>query len=176
MFRRKDEDREILEKKAIELCLVMESETRICRELVNLSETEQKHLMKNKVEKLVDNTRRMKETVKELKRLQRIRNKFMMEMGNRLDMDTDDITLANIIRRLKPELRDKLIRTREELVETGDRLLEVNHNTVYLINFSLDLLEQQSNLWKELATEKNDEYSPQQNEEETRSVAVEEKA
>lgn len=176
MFRRKDEDREMLEKKAAELCSVMEAETRICRELVNLSETEQKHLMKNKVDKLVDNTRKMKKTVKELKRLQKLRNSFVMELGTGLDIDTDDITLANIIKRMEPGLRDKLSEIREELVEIGDRLLEVNHNTVYLINFSLDLLEQQSSLWKELATEKNDDYSREERDDSTRSVAVEEKA
>lgn len=176
MFRRKENDRKILEEKVIGLCSVMENETRICRQLVDLSESEQKHLMKNKVEKLVDNTEKMKETVRKLKTLQMIRNDLMMELGSALDIDDKEITISNIVRCLNPDLRNKLNMVKEELVQIGDQLLEVNHNTVYLVNFSLELLEQQSNLWKELATEGDEDYGNNGSRDRTCSVAVEEKA
>jgi hypothetical protein len=176
MYRSKDKNRDILEEKVMGLCSVMEDETRICRELVDLSESEQQHLMKNKVEQLVENTERMKMTVRELKRLQIMRNNCVNDLASSLNIDGEEVTLANIAKYLEPNLREMLIEVREELLRTGDKLLETNHNTVYLVNFSLDLLEQQSNLWKELATEKNENYSNGEKEGNTCSVAVEEKA
>ncbi|MBD3180326.1 MAG: hypothetical protein GF417_12545 [Candidatus Latescibacteria bacterium] len=176
MFRRKDNDRDILEQKVLGLCSVMESETRVCRELVDLSESEQQHLMKNKVDQLIDNTEKMKNTVRELKQLQKIRNEFVMDLGSSLELTSSNITLSNIVKCLTPDLSSMLNEVREELIRIGDKLLEANHNTVYLVNFSLDLLEQQSSLWKELATENNDDYGNSDQQDVTCSVAVEEKA
>ncbi|MCD6379221.1 flagellar export chaperone FlgN [bacterium] len=169
---------DILNGKVLRLCEMMETETEMCTDLLELSKSEQHYLMKNKIDILLENTKKMKGAVIRLKELQKIRRKFMEEVGSLLAIDSEDVSVINITDSLYGDLKTKLLQCRKKLVKAGDRLYESNHNTVYLVNFSLDLLEQQSELWKELASADEEGYTDSSGKENKKAyaVAVEEKA
>ena len=171
-------NKDILKDKILRLCEMMETETDVCGNLLKLSKSEQQYLMKNNVDTLIKNTKNMKDAVIKLKNLQELRRKFMEEVGTLLSIDSEDISVGNISDSLDGALKAELQKCGKKLVKAGDQLYESNHNTVYLVNFSLDLLEQQSELWKELASEDEKGYKHRSGKEnkKTYAVAVEEKA
>lgn len=140
------------------LCELMKEETEVCRELLELSKSEQKYLMKNDVEKLYSNTDRMKEIIDILKKNQVIRRDFMRDLGREMGIDGEQVTISTIGDRVPAGLSYKLKKISVDLVKIGERLYRANHNTIYLIDFSLDLLEQQNRLWAEIVSEKDEGY------------------
>jgi activator of HSP90 ATPase len=178
MLQRKSDEITILNNKVLKLCEMMETETDVCTDLLKLSKSEQRYLMRNKIDILLENTKKMKEAVIRLKKLQQLRREFMKEVGSLLSIDSEDISVINITDSLDGDLKTKLQKCGKKLVKVGDQLYESNHNTVYLVNFSLDLLEQQSELWRELASADEEGYKDSSGKEnkKTYAVAVEEKA
>ncbi len=140
------------------LCELMKEETEVCRELLELSKSEQKYLMKNDVEKLYGNTDRMKEIIDILKKNQVVRRDFMRDLGREMGIRGENVTISTIGERVPAGLSHKLKKISVDLVKIGERLYRANHNTIYLIDFSLDLLEQQNRLWAEIVSEKDEGY------------------
>ena len=147
------------EQRVSDLCEIMTSETELCRELLELSRTEQGFLIKNDLENLASNTDRMKNAVEFLKKSQDNRHECMGSIAVLMEVETDKMTIRSIRENVRVTLSDKLKSTSRELMKIGERLYRTNHNTVYLIDFSLDLLEQQNKLWVELVSDKEEGYS-----------------
>ncbi|MBN2071815.1 MAG: flagellar export chaperone FlgN [Candidatus Krumholzibacteriota bacterium] len=148
-----------IEDRVEELCEMMNEEASVCRELLELSRIEQEYLMKNDIENLSVNTEKMKRIVQVLKRNQAARHSYMDDIAINLEKDVGTVTISAISREVDPELSSKLKDTSRELIKVGERLYRSNHNTIYLIDFSLDLLEQQNKLWAELVSDEKEGYS-----------------
>lgn len=142
-----------------DLCDIMNSETDLCRELLELSRTEQGFLIKNDLENLANNTDRMKSAVEFLKESQDSRHECMGSIASLMEVEEDKMTIRSIRENVRVTLSEKLKNTSRELTKVGEKLYRTNHNTVYLIDFSLDLLEQQNRLWVELVSDKEEGYS-----------------
>ncbi len=139
--------------KAEVLCSKIEEEVEVCRKLIELTEEEQRFLVKDDIENLERNTEEMKVILQALRSCQQIRKKLMEEMGKALKISGKKLTVAKIAERLGDEVARKLKEKSKELVKTGEKLYKVNRNTLYLVGFSLELLEQQSRLWAELLSD-----------------------
>ncbi len=124
-----------------------------CRKLLDLSKAEQKFLMENDVESLSANTGEIREIVLKLKSNQKKRKELMSKIGVELDLQPEELSLINIGELIKPELSKRLQEAGKKLLEVGEKLYRSNHNTIYMVKFSLDLLQQQSKMWAELAAE-----------------------
>ncbi|GEM_PF-2131498 len=135
------------------LCRLMREETGQCRELLKLAKSEQDLLMGNDIDGLSRNTELMNENIRTLKSCQISRRRLIREIGGDLGIEPQAISIGTIGKEVDTDLLEELEKTSKDLVETGEKLYRVNHNTIYLIGFSLDLLEQQSRLWTEIATE-----------------------
>jgi hypothetical protein len=124
-----------------------------CKELLTLSKAEQRFLMENNVDSLSSNTEKIRKIVIELKRNQKDRKDLMNEIGRRLDVKQEKLSLKYIGELIKPPLNKQLQEAGEELVRVGEKLYRSNHNTIYMVKFSLDLLQQQSRMWAELSAD-----------------------
>ncbi|MBN1164359.1 MAG: flagellar export chaperone FlgN [Candidatus Krumholzibacteriota bacterium] len=159
------------------LCNMMAEETKICRELLELSKTEQQFLMKNDVENLSRNTDKMKSIIQILKRSQGFRRIFMNDIAQGVGLKVEKITISSLSQSVDEDLSKRLRQASILLMKIGERLYRANHNTVYLIDFSLDLLEQQNKLWSDLVSEKEEGYkgSDQKRSTETVPLLIEKK-
>lgn len=128
-------------------------EVNSCKELLTLSQAEQKFLMENNVESLSSNTEKIRKIVIELKHNQKDRRDLMNKIGQKLDVKPEKLSLKYIGKMIKPELNEQLQEAGNELVEVGEELYRSNHNTIYMVKFSLDLLQQQSKMWAELSAD-----------------------
>ncbi len=135
------------------LCGKIAEETRRCRELLELTRAEQEFLMKNDIENLSRNTDSMKKAIGVLKRSQLERRELMEAIGCKIGVGPEKLSIKRIEKEINSELAHRLEEISKDLVKTGERLFRLNHNTIYLIDFSLDLLDQQSRLWAQLISE-----------------------
>lgn len=142
-----------IEEKAEDLCRKIEEEVETCKKLINLTENEQRFLVKDDIENLEKNTEEMKTILQALRSCQQMRKKLTEEMGEALKVKANGLTVSKIAGKLGSALAQKLKEKSKELFETGERLYRVNRNTLYLVGFSLELLEQQSRLWAELLSD-----------------------
>jgi len=131
----------------------MAEETSVYRELIRLTEEEQKFLVRDDVEHLARNTEEMNAIIEALKKCQADRKRLVTEVGAALGIEPEGLSISSIAERLETDVADELKERSKDLVRTGEKLYMANRNTVYLVSFSLDLLEQQSKLWAELLTE-----------------------
>ena len=142
-----------VEEKIEILCRTIAEETETCRKLIALTEEEQKYLVKDDVENLERNTEQMQMIVKALKSCQDERKRLIKEIGEMLNLSEHELSVSRIAEVVDGVLSKKLKEKSKDLVKTGEKLYKVNRNTLYLVGFSLELLEQQSKLWAELLSE-----------------------
>ncbi len=154
---------EDMEDRVLSLCEIMKNETEVCRELLDLSNAEQEYLIKSDIDSLARNTDRMKAVIENLKQSQASRHRYMDEIASEMDIAVDAMTIKTIRTLVKSDLSEKLHKTSRELMKIGERLYRANHNTVYLIDFSLELLDQQNRLWAELVSDKKEGYAEKGN-------------
>jgi hypothetical protein len=147
------EEAAAIEEKVCDLCGRMTEETKRCRKLIEISRAEQDFLMKNDIDNLSMNTDKMKEVVEGLKKSQVARHELMKEIGRDLGIVSGKLSISRIEKAVDPALAERLREISKDLLKTGERLYRLNHNTIYLIDFSLDLLNQQSQLWAQLLSE-----------------------
>jgi hypothetical protein len=152
----------MVEQKVTVLCGKMVEESDHCRKLLDLSRAEQNFLMKNDADNLSRNTDKMKIIIEALKTNQLERRRLMKEIGTGLGVKAGKLSIGRIKKAISGELASKLEKSSKDLVETGESLYRVNHNTIYLIKFSLDLLNQQNQVWAELLSE-NEGYAEKGN-------------
>jgi len=154
---------EMLEAKSLEqlgveekieiLCRTMTEETETCRKLIALTEEEQKFLVKDDVENLERNTEEIQVIVRTLRSCQDERRKLIKEIGEVLNLSEQELSVSKIADKVNGAISKKLLEKSKDLVKTGEKLYKVNRNTLYLVGFSLELLEQQSRLWAELLSD-----------------------
>ena len=148
----------VIDEKVSVLCNNMNDEIDNCRKLLELSKSEQQYLMKNDIENLSRNTDQMKTIIDALKKAQDERRTIMADLAETLGIDPKRVSINRIGKMLDEDQGRRLRETGKDLVRMGERLYRLNHNTIYLIEFSLDLLNQQSNLWAKLAAEQDKSY------------------
>lgn len=126
---------------------VIDEERECCGRLIEVSRQEQESVVGNDLESLNHRVGDMREAVKNLHRLQNERKRLLESLAGELDLGTDGVSLGALISRLEPALADKVRAGFKRLAETGEMLYQVNQQTIYLINFSLDLIERQIGAW-----------------------------
>jgi len=142
-----------VEEKIEILCRTMTEETETCRKLIALTEEEQKFLVKDDVENLERNTEEIQVIVRTLRSCQDERRKLIKEIGEVLNLSEQELSVSKIADKVNGAISKKLLEKSKDLVKTGEKLYKVNRNTLYLVGFSLELLEQQSRLWAELLSD-----------------------
>lgn len=132
---------------------VIVKERACCNRLIDVNRNEQKSLVDNNLESLSGRTSDMQKAVGELQRLQTERKKIISLLAKELGIDDDKISLNTLADKLDTDEASTLRGKFRELTRTGEVLYQLNQQTIYLINFSLDLLERQIGAWTGALTE-----------------------
>jgi hypothetical protein len=132
---------------------VLDAERLCCSRLVEVSRTEQESLAKNDADVLSGQINEMQAAVRELHGHQAQRNSLLESMAKELGLDADRLSLYDLADRLEGPPAENLRERFRELVRVGETLFRVNQQTIYLINFSLDLVERQIGVWTGALTE-----------------------
>jgi len=126
---------------------ILERERKCCAALIEVGKEEQRSLVENDLDELNMRTKEMQKAVSELSKLHRERKQQLDRLAEELGLDPERITIQEIINELRDESARALKTKVQELLTTGETLYRVNRQTIYLINFSLGLVDKQiSNL------------------------------
>ncbi len=136
---------------------VIEKEQECCSRLIEVSKNEQQSLADNNLNVLNNQINNMQSAVKELHKLQSERKVLLESLATEMDIGVDNVTLHILVDHLDGQAADNLRTRFRDLLKTGETLYQVNQQTIYLINFSLDLVERQISAWTGALTE-NDGY------------------
>jgi len=139
---------------------ILEEEQACCAQLLEVSKQEQRSLVDNDLKTLDANTRKMQQAVEHLKNLHGERKRLLVQLGREFNMDFSDITFTGVIERLDEDTSKKLKDKLARLVRAGEALYRMNQQTIYLINFSMGLVDKQVELWSEVLTQ-GDGYDEQ---------------
>jgi flagellar biosynthesis/type III secretory pathway chaperone len=126
---------------------VIEKEQQCCTRLIEVSKNEQQSLAGNDLSILHKQINTMQAAVRELHELQVERKELLESLAKELEVSADNMTLYDLVDHLDGLSADNLRGRFRDLIRTGETLFRVNQQTIYLINFSLDLVERQISAW-----------------------------
>lgn len=131
---------------------VLERERQTCEQLIAVGRSEQSSLVKHDADGLGEGIADMQQAVREMEELHAHRRELVERMAGELRIDPSNISLPAIADRLEEPGAGRLRAQIRSLVKTGQALYSVNQQTIYLINFSLDLVERQIAAWTDALT------------------------
>ena len=126
---------------------ILERERQCCAALIEVGKEEQRSLVDNDLDKLNTRTKEMQKAVTDLSQLHQERKQHLDQIAEELGLDQSQVSLQEVISQLQDDSAQKLKIKVQELLKTGETLYRVNRQTIYLINFSMGLVDKQiSNL------------------------------
>ena len=138
----------------VALLEVLEKEHDCCLKLIEVSKNEQKSLVDNNVDELTERINEMQASVNDLHELQRDRRALLRRLADSLNVQPEKISLNYLTDRLGGDAAEGLRSRITNLARTSETLYQINQHTIYLINFSLNLIDRQINAWTDALTEK----------------------
>ncbi len=137
---------------ATALVETLERERACCERLIDVSRGEQASMVANDPDALARRIAEMQRALTELQAIHAERQKLVEALAGELGIDRERVSLPAIADRLDPETGRALRRTSHELMRVARALYRTNEQTLYLINFSLDLLDRQVRAWTQALT------------------------
>jgi len=145
----------MISEKLESLLEVLDREKRCCERLISVGRCEQESLVANNVDALGDRVADMQQAVREMQELHVQRRDVVDGIAQYLDVRPDQVSLPAVADRLDPTSGQRLRERIRQLVRTGEALYATNQQTIYLINFSLNLVDRQIAAWTDALTPGN---------------------
>lgn len=121
----------------IELIDVINQEIRLFNELLTLLQEEQAAIVEDDLEGLETSVAAQQEIAQRAHLLETRRVQVTEELSMRLDMVSDNVSLARLIEVLESEQREELARMRETLLELNQKIRTTSENNAFLIRQSM---------------------------------------
>ncbi len=154
----------------------LDRERACCERLIEVSRAEQASMVANDPDALAERIEQMRRALAELQALHRERNRLVETLARSLGIARERVSLPAIAERLGVADGSALRRRTAELMRVARTLYQTNEQTLYLVNFSLDLIDRQVRLWTQVLT-RDDGYDAEGHSARTAEPAlVEEKA
>ena len=139
----------------VALLEVLEKEHDCCLKLIEVSKNEQRSLVNNNIDDLAERINDMQTAVNDLHELQGNRRELLQQLASSLDVQPEKISLNYLLDKLEGDIAEDLRSKTKNLARTSETLYQINQHTIYLINFSLNLIDRQINAWTDVLTERD---------------------
>ena len=136
----------------------IDDERECCKSLIEASEAEQRSRVESDLDGIQASVAEMQRAVRELRQLQNLRERLMAAVAESVG-DVDAST--NVARRIEqladglPVAAAKRLRdSHRRLIKASNNLYRANQQTIYLIEFSLNLVDGQVAAWRNSLVER----------------------
>lgn len=131
----------------IELAEILKKESILYEKLLKIAEKKKKTLINNEIETLFEHVETDQELIDHVTKLEDRRLEIMSEIDDKLDINSDELSYQEFIKKVPDNWEEKLNPIREDLVKTLEEFHVLNEENKRLIEeavkfnkFSIDLI------------------------------------
>lgn len=133
----------------------LDQEQACCERLIEVSREEQESLVQSDLDALGERIADMQQAVREFQELRANRRELLDRLAGHLALKPGDLSLQVLAGHLDGDSAEAVRARARELARTAEALYRLNQNTIYLISFSLDLVDRQIGAWSDCLVRKD---------------------